>query len=516
MKKRVLSFCLALMLCIGLLPATSLAADSDFVIENGVLRAYNGPGGHVTIPDGVTEIGNSAFYSTVYGGNTITAVTIPSSVTTIRSGAFQNLPELTEIYIPDSVTYLEYYAFQGCPKLEKARLPKHLDYLGSYCFADCSTLSDVTLPETVKTMERCVFDGTPWVKTQGEFPTVDGILYAYNGSDSNIVIPSGVKKIACAFEETFAESSRITSIIVPEGVTEICAGAFMSCVSLKDISLPSTLEKLGDNAFWGCVSLESVVLPDGITNIEADTFWGCTALKDVTIPASVGMVGYRAFVSDTVYKSELGKTVGVPLTGITIHGAAGTVAERIAENMGYNFVDDQSSESSAQQTGTAKANTQSVTLRKYVYDSELGVDRCVETKVTFHCYALVDENGGETNYVKLRDVAYAVNDSIRQFNVGWDNATQSIALLDGDEYSAVGGEMQQTFVGDQPYHKSTAKVVYYGLPMVLDGITLTDENGGESNYFKLRDLGRTLGFDVSWYPSEGIVIDTQNLYNDVY
>ena len=33
----------------------------DFVIENGVLEKYKGPGGDVTIPEGVTEIGSSAF-----------------------------------------------------------------------------------------------------------------------------------------------------------------------------------------------------------------------------------------------------------------------------------------------------------------------------------------------------------------------------------------------------------------------------------------------------------------------
>lgn len=516
MKKRILSLCLALALCVGMLPVTAFAASGDFDIENGVLRRYNGPGGDVVIPSTVTEIGPSAFYASTYNGNTITSVTIPSSVTTIRDSAFQGQNELTEIYIPDSVKYIEYYAFQNCPKLKTVRLPKHLDYLGSYCFGECVELTDVTLPNTVGTMERCVFDNTPWVREQGEFAIVDGTLYAYNGHGSNVVVPSGVTKIACQFEEAFAKSSSITSITIPEGVTEICGSAFMSCVSLKSISLPSTLKKLGDSAFWGCTSLESVVLPDGLTSIEPDTFWGCSALKDVTIPASVDTVGYRAFVLDTGYNSDIGHYSGIPLTGITIHGAEGTVAEKIANDMGYVFAADQPSTSATPREGIASPNTQTITVLYYYYDEARGVDVCDERKVTFHCYALTDENGGETNYVKLRDVAYAISGANRQFNVGWDNATQSITLLNGDEYAPVGGEMQQTFVGEQPYHKSTAKVLHDYVPMVLDGITLTDENGGESNYFKLRDLGKTIGFDVSWYSDKGIVIDTWTLYNDVY
>lgn len=49
MKKRLFSFVLALALCMGL-SAPAFAANSDFTIENGVLKKYNGSGGSVTIP----------------------------------------------------------------------------------------------------------------------------------------------------------------------------------------------------------------------------------------------------------------------------------------------------------------------------------------------------------------------------------------------------------------------------------------------------------------------------------
>ncbi len=512
MKKKVLSFFLALALCLGL-SAPALANEPEFDIQNGVLVAYNGSGGHVTIPSTVEEIGPSAFYATTYNGNTVTSVTIPASVTTIRSGAFQGLPELTEVTIPDSVTYLEYYAFQGCPKLETVRLPRHLDYLGSFCFEDCTSLTNVTLPQSVRIMDRGVFENTPWVRTQGEFPTLNGTLYAYNGKGGNVVVPSGVQKLACQFEKAFAERSDIISITIPEGVTEICGFAFMSCVSLKSVTLPSTLQKLGESAFWGCTSLEKVVLPEGLTMLESDTFWGCTALKEVTIPAGVATVGYRVFVRDTIYDSGLKQSVGDPLTGITIHGAPGTAAERLAKGMGYTFVADQPGTAAIAQTGTAAPNTQTATILYYYYDEETGTDVCEERKVTFYYYALSDGHG-ITNYVKLRDVAQALDGSMRKFNVGWDAPTASITLLEGEAYQSNGTEMIQNFVGDQPYRVSTAQVKHYGLPVVLDGITLTDKNGGDNNYYKLRDIGRILNFDVSWYPDRGIVIDTWNVYSD--
>ena len=57
----------ALVICIAIIMScfviTSSAADSDFVIENGVLKEYKGKGGDIVIPEGVTEIGKEAFYN---------------------------------------------------------------------------------------------------------------------------------------------------------------------------------------------------------------------------------------------------------------------------------------------------------------------------------------------------------------------------------------------------------------------------------------------------------------------
>ena len=84
----------------------------DFVIENGVLQKYNGPGGDVTIPAGVTKIGECAFEDCTG----LTSVTIPESVTEIGYNVFTNCRRLV-IHAPAG-SYAEQYAKKNSVKFE--------------------------------------------------------------------------------------------------------------------------------------------------------------------------------------------------------------------------------------------------------------------------------------------------------------------------------------------------------------------------------------------------------------
>ena len=106
MKKKLISLVLAFILSLSLLPSPAIAADSDFAIEDGVLTKYNGSGGDVTIPSGVTIIAN-AFERC----GSLTNVTIPSGVTIIGASAFEHCTNLTSVSIPSSVIAIEMFAF---------------------------------------------------------------------------------------------------------------------------------------------------------------------------------------------------------------------------------------------------------------------------------------------------------------------------------------------------------------------------------------------------------------------
>ena len=96
-------------------------------------------------------------------------------------------------------------------------------------------------------------------------------------------------------------------------------------------------------------------------------------------------------------------------------------------------------------------------------------------------------------YFKLRDIAYVLNQTEKQFSVGWDDRQNAISLTSGAEYIPQGTEMSPA--------GGTAKVPSLSSSKVyLDGqeIKLTAYNIGGNNYFKLRDMEDALGFLVRW------------------
>lgn len=117
-------------------------------------------------------------------------------------------------------------------------------------------------------------------------------------------------------------------------------------------------------------------------------------------------------------------------------------------------------------------------------------------KTDFQAYNIEDYN-----YFKLRDIAYALSGSAKQFEVTWDNERRAIDLVTGKAYTAVGGEMSIGSKESKTPTLNTAPVYLGGELAKLSAYTI-DGN----NYFKLRDLGEALGFHVDWDAENGTII----------
>ena len=112
------------------------------------------------------------------------------------------------------------------------------------------------------------------------------------GKLTSVVIPDGVTNIGTA---AFSGCNSLLSIAIPDGVTSIGSTAFGNCYGLVSIHLPEGLTLISDSMFLYCSSLISIEIPEGVTSIGEFAFQGCEELTDIVIPNSVLSISKTAF-----------------------------------------------------------------------------------------------------------------------------------------------------------------------------------------------------------------------------
>ena len=117
-------------------------------------------------------------------------------------------------------------------------------------------------------------------------------------------------------------------------------------------------------------------------------------------------------------------------------------------------------------------------------------------------------NINNNNYFKLRDLAFILSGTEKQFEVVWDGASNAIHLTSGEPYTVVGGEMTGKGAGDKTPAATTSKVYLDGKEMPFAAYASEG-----NNYFKLRDIGEAFDFGVDWDGATNtIIIDTGKGY----
>ena len=103
---------------------------------------------------------------------------------------------------------------------------------------------------------------------------------------------AGAKRIGGG---AFSECEKLTSVEIPDSVTEIEGRAFAWCSNLKEIAIPDSVKEIGDSAFSGCSQLKEIAIPDSVTKIGDFAFISCTGLTSVTIGKGVTKIGVQMF-----------------------------------------------------------------------------------------------------------------------------------------------------------------------------------------------------------------------------
>ena len=170
--------------------------DFAFTPDNtAVIVRYKGTAADVTIPSRykgkpVTMIGTDAFL-----GLNITSVTIPDSVTVIRSRAFSDCRNLTNINIPSSITFIGNYAFSNCESLTSITIPSSVTSIEESAFSRCSKLSSISIPDSISSIPAMAFNSCTDLATVSIPNSVTSIGYRafYNCSKLSTVDYGGSK-----------------------------------------------------------------------------------------------------------------------------------------------------------------------------------------------------------------------------------------------------------------------------------------------------------------------------------
>lgn len=253
---------------------------------------------HVEIPEGVERIGKSAFYDK----RGILSVSLPSTLREIESRAFRNCISLETVTFGRDQVMIHEDAFKNCSSLKELRTSDGM----SYSMEGIGGLSGEEIPNLVRNVRKQIL---------GNFRLSGSVLLKYLGSESRVVVPDGVTRIA---EEAFAGNEAVEKAILPdtleeigayafrdclllqtvnfpEGLGYIGAGAFENCVKLLRVSLPDQLEEVKDQVFKRCVRLKELIFGENVRSVGEQAFYGCSSLREVSFPDSLVSLGSMAF-----------------------------------------------------------------------------------------------------------------------------------------------------------------------------------------------------------------------------
>ncbi len=322
----------------------------------------------VTIPSSVTSIGNYSFDSTCkdltsvhiddveawmnidfdsnpltyahnlyLDDNLVTELSIPSSISTIKSGIFSGCTSITSVKVPTTVSSIESSAFYNCNSLSGVYIEDietwyNIEFGNQYSnplyyaknlYLNNELVTEITIPDNITTIKKYAFSGCAnltgvyissiekWCEMNFENSGANPLYYAKN---------------------LYLNNELLTELTIPENVNEINDYIFYGCMSIAKVNLHNNIKSIGNSAFYGCNNLTGVyidditawcnvefknnssnplycaenlylndelvtdlVFTDNITSISNNSFNYCKSLVNVTIPNTITKIGSDAF-----------------------------------------------------------------------------------------------------------------------------------------------------------------------------------------------------------------------------
>ena len=245
---------------------------------------------HLTIPSGVTSIGQGAFYYNTY----LEEITIPNGITEIPASTFSHCRSLQSITFPNALTTIGSSAFYDIGAVTLS-LPATLTTIGTYAFGSSRIEGTLTIPGSVQDVSDYAFQYCDYLEhvVLSEGVTRVGYQAFYSCEKlASISLPSTLTSIG---QYALADSPKLASVTLPAGLTSLGNYAFTSCPLLEEFTFPNAITEVPTAVLSSCTALQRVTLAPNTTKINDSAFSSCPALTQCNFPSSLTFIGSSAF-----------------------------------------------------------------------------------------------------------------------------------------------------------------------------------------------------------------------------
>ena len=267
----------------------------------------------VTIPGGIASIPEGLFY-----GSQVTSIVIPSSIASIGASAFEGCTKLETVTFAggSQCASVNEKAFYGCSALTKVDLPENLESIEAYAFAGCTKLASINVSENTKYITSNAFEKTGLRAKDGATSAEKEAAFI-NYLNNCEYLPIGNNDYAIFLGVEAGAKASVKSLVLSNSTVAIAYGALEGANNLEFISVESgnskfvgiqnciidtenktlvlgiqsseipndnTVNTIAKYAFLNCISLKKIVVPSTIKEIEQEAFKGCTSLEEITVP----------------------------------------------------------------------------------------------------------------------------------------------------------------------------------------------------------------------------------------
>lgn len=262
----------------------------------------------VKFDGGLETVGGAAFSGCVALAN----INLPDSTKIIGPQAFADCVSLAEFVFPKDLEIILDQAFMECKFLEEINIPDGVTFIGNEAFSSAENLRSINLPNTIKKLGNEVFSYNYYLEKVNVAPggrglwSKDDVLYYGNSlylypaqkkGDSFTVEynPRPNTYILNVAPKAFYTTSYLKNVVLEEGIKRIDNKAFMNSYSIESVSLPESITSYGDSLFYGDRNLKTISLPSAFTTVPSSMFYYCLNLTEAKFKSKITSIGDRAF-----------------------------------------------------------------------------------------------------------------------------------------------------------------------------------------------------------------------------